>query len=361
MPLYKRPGSEIWWCRGSVARQPYRKTTGTVDREEAEEFEERERQRLWRLHKLGDKSFVLWRDVAERWMKTTTKRSKDMDQTILDWLEPYIGDEPIKAIDRDALDELRQAALGEGWAESSVDRYMCLVRSILKACVDDWGLLDKMPKVPMFNPEKTEPRWLTKDEWKKLHDELPEHLQLAAHFAVLTGLRMRAMLGLTWSRVDIAAARLWVPGRQQKGKRTLGIPISAEAMRVLKKLRKLNQRQAAERTRANGEKCPEGDYVFQWQGHAIDDLNGKSYQEALKRAGIEGANWHTLRHTFASWAVQAGVTLQELMDLGGWRDIRSVLVYAHLAPDHLAQAASKISTKKAQPKRSQTDKRRENA
>lgn len=346
MPLYKRPGSDIWWCRGSVARQPYRKTTGTVDREEAEEFEERERQRLWRLHKLGDKSFVLWRDVAERWMNTTTKRSRHIDTIILKWLDPYIGDEPIKAIDRDALDELRQAALGEGWAESSVDRYMCLVRSILKACVDDWGLLDKMPKVPMYNPEKTEPRWLTKDEWKRLHAELPEHLQLAAHFAVLTGLRMRAMLGLTWSRVDMAAARLWVPGRQQKGKRTLGIPISAEAMRVLKKLRKLN---------------PEGDHVFQWQGRQIDDLNGKSYQDALKRAGIEGANWHTLRHTFASWAVQAGVTLQELMDLGGWRDIRSVLVYAHLAPDHLAQAASKISTKKAQSRKAQTSRGSHNA
>lgn len=346
MPLYKRPGSDIWWCRGSVARQPYRKTTGTVDREEADEFEERERQRLWRLHKLGDKSFVLWRDVAERWMKTTTKRSRDLDQIILDWLDPYIGDEPIKAIDRDALDELRQAALGEGWAESSVDRYMCLVRSILKACVDDWGLLDKMPKVPMYNPEKTEPRWLTKDEWKRLHAELPEHLQLAAHFAVLTGLRMRAMLGLTWNRVDMAAARLWVPGRQQKGKRTLGIPISLEAMRVLKKLRKLN---------------PDGDHVFQWQGRPIDDLNGKSYQDALQRAGIEGANWHTLRHTFASWAVQAGVTLQELMDLGGWRDIRSVLVYAHLAPDHLAQAASKISTKKAQSKREPNHKWSKNA
>jgi integrase len=346
MPLYKRDRSAIFWCRGSVARHPYRKTTGTDDREEAEEFEERERQRLWRLHKLGDKSFVLWRDVAERWMKTTTKRSKGVDQMILDWLEPYIGDEPIKAIDRDALDELRQTARDEGWAESTVDRYMCLVRSILKACVDDWGLLDKMPKVPMFNPERTEPRWLTKDEWKDLHAELPPHLQLAAHFAVLTGLRMRAMLGLTWSRVDMAAARLWVPGRQQKGKRTLGIPISAEAMRVLKKLRKLN---------------PEGDHVFQWQGRPIDDLNGKSYQDALQRAGIGGANWHTLRHTFASWAVQAGVTLQELMDLGGWRDIRSVLVYAHLAPDHLAQAASKISTKKAQSKRATNEKGGENA
>jgi integrase len=269
-------------------------------------------------------------------MAGTTKRSKRLDQMILDWLEPHIGEEPISAIDRDAIDELRRMALDEGWSESTVDRYMCLVRSILNACADQWGLLIKAPTVPMYNPEKREPRWLTHEEWGRLEKELPPHLRLAAHFAILTGLRMRAMLGLTWDRVDLKSRRLWVPRSQQKAGRTHGLPITAEAVGVLRKLRKLN---------------PEGNYVFQWKGRPIDDVNGKSFQDALGRAGIEGANWHTFRHTFASWAVQAGVTLQELMGLGDWADIRSVLVYAHLAPDHLAEAAAKISTKRAQRKR----------
>jgi integrase len=340
MPLYKRDSSDIWWCRGSVAGQPYRKTTGTVDREEAIEFEERERQRLWRLHKLGDKSSVLWGDVAKRWMEEkATKRSKDVDQMILDFFAPHLNDEPISSIDRDAIDELRKLVQDDGEKTrslSTVDRYMGLVRSILKACVEDWELLPKRPKVPMWNPERDEPRWLTHEEWDRLKVELPEHLRLAAHFAILTGLRMRAMLGLTWSRIDMASRRLWIPRLQQKGKRTHGIPLAPEALSVLKKLRKLN---------------PEGDYVFQWQGQPIDDVNGISFQKALRRAKIEGANWHSFRHTFASWAVQRGVTLQELMELGDWKDIRSVLIYAHLAPDHLAQAASKISTKRAQPRK----------
>lgn len=213
---------------------------------------------------------------------------------------------------------------------------MCLVRTILKACADDWGLLQKAPKVPMFNPQTKEPHWLSRDEWARLKAELPPYLQLAAEFAILTGLRMRAMLALTWDRIDMTAGRLWVPGSQQKAGRTHGMPISKEAIGVLKKLRKLN---------------PEGHHVFQWNGKPIDDCNGKSYQEALKRAKIEGVNWHTLRHTFASWAVQSGVTLQELMALGDWKSYSMVLRYAHLAPDHLAEAASKISTKQAQSKR----------
>jgi integrase len=269
-------------------------------------------------------------------MTTITKRSTDMDKMILAWLSPHLDEEPVSALDRDAIDVLRRLALKEGWAHSTVDRYMCLVRSILNACADEWGVLEKAPKVPMYSPERTEPRWLTRDEWERLKIELPPHLRLAAQFAILTGLRMRAMLALTWDRVDVEARRLWIPGRHQKAKRTHGLPITREAIGVLKQLRKLN---------------PEGDHVFQWNGKPIDDLNGKSYQDALKRAKIEGANWHTLRHTFASWAVQSGVTLQELMALGDWKDIRSVLIYAHLAPDHLAAAAEKISTKQAQSKR----------
>lgn len=336
MPLYKRRGSANWWCKISVAGHEARQSTKTTDREQAEEFEHRERERLWRLHKLGDKSAVRWADVAARWMAETTKRSKDMDEMILKWLAPYIEDEPISYLDRDAIEELRKLCLDDGQKKRSpatVDRYMCLVRSILNACVNEWRLLDRAPKVPMFSPPKKEPRWLTHDEWKRLEKELPDHLRLAAHFAVLTGLRMRAMLALTWDRIDLQGRRLWVPGEQQKAGRTHGIPITDEAVGVLKRLRKLN---------------PEGGHVFQWEGKQIDDVNGKAYQDAMKRAKITGANWHTLRHTFASWALQNGVTLPELMQLGAWKSYEMVLRYAHLAPDHLAAAASKISTKRAQ-------------
>jgi integrase len=65
----------------------------------------------------------------------------------------------------------------------------------------------------------------------------------------------------------------------------------------------------------------------------------------VKRAKLEPLRWHDLRHTFAAWAVQNGVTLHELMQLGGWASYQMVLRYAHLAPDHLALAAQKVAGK----------------
>lgn len=69
----------------------------------------------------------------------------------------------------------------------------------------------------------------------------------------------------------------------------------------------------------------------------------KAWRAALKRAGIKNFRWHDLRHTWASWHVQSGTSLQELQVLGGWSSFDMVLRYAHLSSDHLRSAAERIS------------------
>jgi len=66
-------------------------------------------------------------------------------------------------------------------------------------------------------------------------------------------------------------------------------------------------------------------------------------REAVKRAGkdvsrLEGYTWHGNRHTFASRLVMAGVDLRAVQELGGWKSLRMVERYGHLAPDHLRAA-----------------------
>ncbi|MCH6088537.1 site-specific integrase, partial [Salmonella enterica] len=56
---------------------------------------------------------------------------------------------------------------------------------------------------------------------------------------------------------------------------------------------------------------------------------------ALRRAGIDDFRFHDLRHTWASWLVQAGVPLSVLQEMGGWESIEMVRRYAHLAPNTL--------------------------
>lgn len=70
--------------------------------------------------------------------------------------------------------------------------------------------------------------------------------------------------------------------------------------------------------------------------------NNRSWNSALKRAGIENFRFHDLRHTWASWLVQKGVSLSVLQEMGGWESIEMVRRYAHLAPDHLTEHAKQI-------------------
>lgn len=324
MPLYRRPNSPHWWAR--IGRST-RCSTGTADRGEAEEFEERLRQRIWRLRKLGDRGAISWKEVAARWMMETQKRSKRRDKDILAWFAPHLDAEPVSAISTEVVDVLRRAALEDGKSKAHVDRMMCLLRAILRKSAQDWRYLEYAPKVSMFRVPAPEPRWLTPDQFRALCAELPPHLRLAARVAVFTMLRMRSMLALTWDRIDLKKKRAWVPSSQMKAGRTHGIPLSREVVRDLRQLRRLN---------------PYGNHVFQWNERPIDDCNTKAFQEAVKRAGVGPLRWHDLRHTGASWAVQNGVTLQQLMELGGWRSYAMVLRYSHLAPDHLATAAELV-------------------
>ena len=59
------------------------------------------------------------------------------------------------------------------------------------------------------------------------------------------------------------------------------------------------------------------------------------------QAGIQGACWHTLRHTAASRRIMAGVDLVAVKEILGHRDIVPTLRYSHLSPGHLQDAINR--------------------
>lgn len=327
MSIYRRKGSPHWWINISVAGRKTRRSTGTSERGQAQEYESRERERLWRVRKLGDRGSIRWTEAAAQWLETLPEKSRHKEGSIIDWFDIKIKDEPIGGIDRAAVLELREVLRDVGKSKSRTDRYMANLRAVLNLAVEN-GHLSSAPAVPMYNVKNQGFRWLTHEEFGRLKRELPPHLKPAAEFAVRTGMRMRSMLRLTWDRIDLRRRRLWVPGEQMKGAHAHGIPISRDLAKLLRRLKTMS---------------PDGEHVFQYDGKPFDDCNTEAFQKALARAKLTGVNWHTLRHTFASWAVQSGVSLQELMQLGDWKTYSMVLRYAHLAPDHLAQAAEKIA------------------
>lgn len=63
----------------------------------------------------------------------------------------------------------------------------------------------------------------------------------------------------------------------------------------------------------------------------------------LHQLEIPDVNLHTLRHTCASHLVMAGVDLPTIAKILGHTDIKTTMIYSHLAGNHIRQAVRRIS------------------
>lgn len=322
MSLYRRSGTGFWWCRFTLGGREVRCSTGAADRAQAEEFEHELRKRHWREVRLGQ-AFHSFGDAAERWLRErATKRSIERDRQIL---AEYADLSKVGLADfsRDMLEQLRQAR-EQAVAVATVNREMALIRAILNAASGEWGWLEAVPKVPMRKIEQADPRWLTREQFRKLVALLPPHAAAMARLAVATGLRRANITGLTWDRVDLAAKAAYIPSSQAKGKRGIAVPLNGDAIAVIK------SRIGTHDT-----------HVFSWRGEPVEQLMTKAWRRAAAAAGVPGLKFHDLRHTWASWQAQSGTPLYALRELGGWASEAMVRRYAHLSPGHLAEFADR--------------------
>ena len=167
-------------------------------------------------------------------------------------------------------------------------------------------------------------RFLDRTEADRLQEALPRHLRPVVRFALATGCRMSEILQLEWSRVDFGRRVAWLDAGTTKSGDSRGIPLNNDAVLALRAVQGVHVR-----------------WCFTYRGKPMRAV-GSAWERSRRRAGIEDFRFHDLRHTWASWHVMTGTSLQELMELGGWKSYEMVLRYAHLAPEHLTAAARRI-------------------
>jgi len=62
----------------------------------------------------------------------------------------------------------------------------------------------------------------------------------------------------------------------------------------------------------------------------------KFYWEQLRRWSDVKKTFHSTRHTFASRCAMKGWTIQEISAQGGWKELKILKRYTHIAPEYLA-------------------------
>jgi integrase len=303
-------------------------STQTGDRKAAEEFEARLKAEHWRRCKLGEAPKHSWQELTLEWLAAKAhKRDLEGDRQKLRWLDQFLGRLMLDQITRRTLARIRAAKSAEA-SPTTANRYMALVRAMLLHARDTLGWISQVPKVPMTAESDGRIRWITRDEAATLLHELPEHLADMAQFTLCTGLRQANVSGLRWQQVDLQRRVAWIHADEAKGKRDLAVPLSDEAIDVLR--------------RWIG-RHPE--YVFVWRGAPVHKCSTKAWYHACERAGLKGLRWHDLRHTWASWHAMNGTPLEVLQKLGGWQSLEMVLRYAHLSPGYLSRYVGNSGTR----------------
>lgn len=153
------------------------------------------------------------------------------------------------------------------------------------------------------------------------------HAATALRLLILTGARLREILGLKWKYVDIERGLLLLPD-SKTGRKT--IVLNAPALAVLSALPRAGSYVIA----SNDPEKPR------------HDLN-RPWALISKRAGLKGVRLHDLRHTHASFGAGAGLGLPIIGKLLGHTQTSTTQRYAHLDVDPLRRASEKIGRRLA--------------
>ena len=323
--LFKRKGSPYWHYKFTVSGKTVYRSTGTEDKDQAQEIADLAKLQAKNILKFGEKPRYLWQQAVVRFVsESEQKRSLETEMYHLRWLAKFLDGIYLDAIDTDLIEKIIAEKLKVA-GTTRVNRTTGIISAVLNKAQKQWGWIDSAPYIRKFREENQRLRWLTKDEAATLLEELPEHTQAMMRFTLATGLRESNVTGLEWNQIDMQSRIAWIHADQAKSGNVIRVPLNEDALTVLRQQIGKHQRR-----------------VFTYRGQQVEKAGTKQWRAALKRAGIEGFTWHGLRHTWASWHVQAGTPLAALQELGGWSSYEMVLRYAHLAPAHLSDHAARI-------------------
>lgn len=330
MSLYKQLGSEVWWINLSHNGQRVRRSSGEVDRAEAQRRHDELKAELWQTTpKLQGRT---WGMAVIHW--TSLQPRSESELLSLAKFAKHFGDRKLTNVTREGVHEALAAFCK---TVGTYTRYRSMIAAILAAAKEE-GWLREVPKLAQRKDAKQSKTrsWITPEQWQALLAELPAHMKPMATFAVETGLRQANVLNLTWARVDLKRKLVWIEGDEAKGDKAIAVPLSIGAINVLERIK------------------PQSLWVFTYRGKPVKEIK-TAFQAACVRAKLgryndagkyEGFTWHGFRHTWATWHVQNGTPLDVLQKLGGWADLRMVMNYAHHAPSYLAGFADNATKKK---------------
>lgn len=324
--------NSIYWIRYSCNGKQIRESTHSNRKEDArlilakrlQEIAEGKEPEIKRI-----KNYTFEELAIEYYKWCEKQRSFRSKRLFIKQLVDVFGQYQIRHITTRMVEQFQSERLRKGNKPATINRLL----ATLKHCLHkgyEWEMVSEdtlkhVQRVKLLPENNRRLRYLSKEECQNLINTCQGNTKAIVIMALNTGMRKGEILSLKWENVDLKHGFILLDKTKNGERRE--IPINGTLRATLQALpRRLD--------------VP---YVF------YDPNTGKPYQDikrsfntALRKAGIRDFHFHDLRHTFASHLVMTGIDLTTVSRLLGHKSLTMTLRYSHLAPKHLVNAVNAL-------------------
>ncbi|MBQ8685399.1 MAG: site-specific integrase [Clostridia bacterium] len=285
------------------------------------------------------------------YVKSTTKeRTYNKYRRIVEnHITPALGNYEMDELTANVLQRFTVNLTEKGLSANTVNVFLSVIKSSLRRAVL-FGITDKEYSSAIVRPKVREKRveCFSKDEQKKIESYISAKDKPKLFGIVLclyTGLRIGELLALEWSDIDLSKGTIsisktcqdsWINGQYVKA---IDTPKTECSQRTIPIPKQLMARIKDQRKLANGS--------FVISGKSAYGIGVRSYQRTfetlLKNLNIPHKGFHSLRHTFATRALECGMDIKTLSEILGHTNASITLKrYAHSMLEHKTEMMNRV-------------------
>lgn len=349
--IFKQKHSQYWYSKFAYNGKTYCRSTKTPNKALAEKLDDAHRNEIITRSVLGEgEDEILFKTIADKFIKTKGPQQQKTYNAHMRFIKTVWDYEffDVSALTYRIVDEIVDAKRATGVSNSSIHALLSLIRGIhkhaqkLKFKVQPISIPSvKLPKgrLRFLTPAEEAKLLAELDPLREINPAIPTEARLdeidfykydGSDLVVLLlslGCRYTEAASLEWKQVDFkeGVIHLW---RSKTSNETI--------LYMTNKAKEVLQRRYANRASEN--------FVFTCYGK--DECRGANISfpiyKAIKRAGIQGATIHTLRHTTLSRLAQAGMSLHEVKEIAGHSHITTTMRYSHLIKSDVTKKAAEL-------------------
>ncbi|RJP94033.1 MAG: site-specific integrase [Desulfobacteraceae bacterium] len=322
-----------------------RKRTEEEARRKAEEEERRQAERL----------NITFLDVWPKYLELAkaNKKPHTIYQEISamgKWVFPVIGKKALADICTLDLERVKKNHFDAGKAPRTAQYTLAMIRQVLNFAIEHGFMSGENPskRVKRLKFDNKRLRFLTVEEAETLLTELKKHsldLHDIALISLHTGARAGEIFKLELTDIDFTGETITL--RDTKNTETRVVFMSDRLKKML-----WTRREMVTENRKNKPDGNPRNLLFPGRGGKPVTSISSTFDRVISAMGFNDGvsdrrqkmTFHCLRHTAASWLVQAGTPLFTVQKLLGHKKSEMTARYSHLAPGNLQETAKFFDT-----------------